>query len=177
MQFKGISASYSLALVSILLIHCKKIKSDGQHFIWCNLVLLVNHSLQLVMREITQLCINSSNVPWCSFWCLHLFSFTKLISIYAGKQWTFDSMIVNFSVSSQNAVTPPRGWNSYDSFSWIISEEEYLQNANIVSQKLLAHGYQVLLLLWIYIYVSNEKCVHIIFLWNHAVCSCGFPLV
>ncbi|KAL5125562.1 Alpha-galactosidase mel1 [Glycine soja] len=45
-------------------------------------------------------------------------------------------------VSSQNAITPPRGWNSYDSFSWIISEEEYLQNANIISQKLLPYGYQ-----------------------------------
>ncbi|KAH1263433.1 Alpha-galactosidase mel1 [Glycine max] len=47
-----------------------------------------------------------------------------------------------YSVSSQNAITPPRGWNSYDSFSWIISEEEYLQNANIISQKLLPYGYQ-----------------------------------
>ncbi|XP_028199870.1 uncharacterized protein LOC114384396 isoform X3 [Glycine soja] len=46
------------------------------------------------------------------------------------------------SVSTQNAIMPPRGWNSYDSFNWIISEEEYLQNVNIVSQQLLAHGYQ-----------------------------------
>ncbi|KAK9090297.1 hypothetical protein Sjap_023474 [Stephania japonica] len=37
---------------------------------------------------------------------------------------------------------PPRGWNSYDSFSWIITEEEFLENAKIVSQKLLRHGYQ-----------------------------------
>ena len=64
------------------------------------------------------------------------------MSIYAGKQWTL--FIVDFSVSSQNAITPPRGWNSYDSFSWIISEEEYLQNANIISQNLSVHGYEVL---------------------------------
>ncbi|RZC60042.1 hypothetical protein C5167_021804 [Papaver somniferum] len=42
----------------------------------------------------------------------------------------------------QQANLPPRGWNSYDSFSWIISEEEFLQNAEIVSQRLLTHGYQ-----------------------------------
>ncbi|KAI3905431.1 hypothetical protein MKW98_013229 [Papaver atlanticum] len=41
----------------------------------------------------------------------------------------------------QQANLPPRGWNSYDSFSWIISEEEFLQNAEIVSQRLLTHGY------------------------------------
>ncbi|CAJ1971114.1 unnamed protein product [Sphenostylis stenocarpa] len=46
------------------------------------------------------------------------------------------------SVSAKNAIIPPRGWNSYDCFSWIISEEEYLQNANIVSQQLHAHGYE-----------------------------------
>ncbi|OVA20827.1 Glycoside hydrolase [Macleaya cordata] len=42
----------------------------------------------------------------------------------------------------QQANFPPRGWNSYDSFSWIISEEEFLQNAKIVSQQLRTHGYQ-----------------------------------
>ncbi|XP_061373625.1 uncharacterized protein LOC133315953 [Gastrolobium bilobum] len=51
-------------------------------------------------------------------------------------------MIVDSSVSSQNAIFPPRGWNSYDSFSWVISEKEYLQNADIISQRLLVHGYQ-----------------------------------
>lgn len=40
------------------------------------------------------------------------------------------------------ANIPPRGWNSYDSFSWIISEQEFLQNAEIASQKLLQYGYQ-----------------------------------
>ncbi|KAL5718045.1 hypothetical protein ACHQM5_010984 [Ranunculus cassubicifolius] len=41
-----------------------------------------------------------------------------------------------------NANFPPRGWNSYDSFSWIISEEEFLQNAEIVANRLSTHGYQ-----------------------------------
>lgn len=41
-----------------------------------------------------------------------------------------------------NVTSPPRGWNSYDSYSWIISEQEYLQNAELLSQRLLGHGYQ-----------------------------------
>lgn len=41
------------------------------------------------------------------------------------------------------ALTPPRGWNSYNSFSWIISEEEFLDNARFVSQNLLKFGYEV----------------------------------
>jgi hypothetical protein len=55
-----------------------------------------------------------------------------------------------FSVSSQNssqsdlqANLPPRGWNSYDSFSWIISEQEFLQNAEQVAQRLRVYGYEV----------------------------------
>ncbi|GAB2280532.1 hypothetical protein Dimus_015158 [Dionaea muscipula] len=40
------------------------------------------------------------------------------------------------------ASTPPRGWNSYDSFCWTVSEVEFLQNAQLVSQKLHAYGYQ-----------------------------------
>ena len=60
----------------------------------------------------------------------------------------------HFSVSSQNfsesdlqqASFPPRGWNSYDSFCWTVSEEEFLQNAEIVSQRLHAHGYEVYIL-------------------------------
>ncbi|CAK9312395.1 unnamed protein product [Citrullus colocynthis] len=49
-------------------------------------------------------------------------------------------------VSSQTgpgrAALPPRGWNSYDSFSWIISEEEFLKNAEIVSNRLKSQGYE-----------------------------------
>lgn len=45
-------------------------------------------------------------------------------------------------INEVHAKFPPRGWNSYDSFCWTISEEEFLQNAQIVSNKLLTHGYQ-----------------------------------
>ncbi|KAK4256651.1 hypothetical protein QN277_006348 [Acacia crassicarpa] len=44
--------------------------------------------------------------------------------------------------SLQRASLPPRGWNSYDSFSWTISEEEFLESAEIISQRLKHHGYE-----------------------------------
>ncbi|KAK9934617.1 hypothetical protein M0R45_021754 [Rubus argutus] len=51
--------------------------------------------------------------------------------------------VLSRRVSSQeHASTPPRGWNSYDSFCWTISEEEYLQSAEIISLQLLPHGYE-----------------------------------
>ncbi|KAI9117048.1 hypothetical protein K1719_012047 [Acacia pycnantha] len=40
------------------------------------------------------------------------------------------------------ARVPPRGWNSYDSFCWTISEEEFLQSAEVISKRLNAHGYK-----------------------------------
>lgn len=40
------------------------------------------------------------------------------------------------------ALTPPRGWNSYNSFSWIVSEAEFLDNAKFVSEHLLKFGYE-----------------------------------
>ncbi|KAF9603105.1 hypothetical protein IFM89_033830 [Coptis chinensis] len=56
----------------------------------------------------------------------------------------------------KQANHPPRGWNSYDSFSWIINEEEFLQNAELVSKRLLTHGYQYVVVdfLW---YRKNVK--------------------
>ncbi|KAF1875815.1 hypothetical protein Lal_00006445 [Lupinus albus] len=49
----------------------------------------------------------------------------------------------NISLSAlQQASFPPRGWNSYDSFCWTISEEEFLENAELVSQRLRVHGYK-----------------------------------
>ncbi|KAI7727332.1 hypothetical protein M8C21_027604 [Ambrosia artemisiifolia] len=45
-------------------------------------------------------------------------------------------------LSENHASLPPRGWNSYDSFCWTISEEEFLQNAQLISQKLHSHGYE-----------------------------------
>nr|VDD26119.1 unnamed protein product [Brassica oleracea] len=44
--------------------------------------------------------------------------------------------------SNEDASFPPRGWNSYDSFCWTISETEFLQSAETISKRLLPHGYQ-----------------------------------
>ncbi|KAF8052030.1 hypothetical protein N665_1625s0005 [Sinapis alba] len=44
--------------------------------------------------------------------------------------------------SNEHASFPPRGWNSYDSFCWTISESEFLQSAETISKRLLPHGYQ-----------------------------------
>ncbi|GJY53265.1 melibiase family protein [Tanacetum coccineum] len=63
--------------------------------------------------------------------------------VEADKQ--FAEIMQQFKVlvlSDIHASVPPRGWNSYDSFCWTISEEEYLQNAQLISQKLHAHGYE-----------------------------------
>jgi len=57
-------------------------------------------------------------------------------------------MCINFRGTSEaneeHAKLPPRGWNSYDSFSWTVDENAYLQNAQIMAEKLLPHGYQVI---------------------------------
>ncbi|TVT98296.1 hypothetical protein EJB05_56428 [Eragrostis curvula] len=55
------------------------------------------------------------------------------------------------------AALPPRGWNSYDSFSWIVDENAYLQNAQIMAEKLLPYGYQyaVIDFLWYRKYVDG----------------------
>lgn len=55
----------------------------------------------------------------------------------------------------ERASSPPRGWNSYDSFCWTISEEEFLQNAELVAQRLHNHGYEVLE--YFLIVVANDE--------------------
>ncbi|XP_054817770.1 alpha-galactosidase-like [Prosopis cineraria] len=43
----------------------------------------------------------------------------------------------------ENAIYPPRGWNSYDAFSWTIVEQEFLKNAKELSSRLLDYGYEI----------------------------------
>ncbi|XP_066356946.1 probable alpha-galactosidase B isoform X2 [Miscanthus floridulus] len=59
--------------------------------------------------------------------------------------------------NEEQAMLPPRGWNSYDSFSWTVDENAYLQNAQIMAEKLLPHGYQyaVIDFLWYRKYVEG----------------------
>ncbi|XP_020527618.1 alpha-galactosidase isoform X2 [Amborella trichopoda] len=44
--------------------------------------------------------------------------------------------------SGPRANSPPRGWNSYDSFSWTIDEEQFLSNARVLSNTFSKFGYQ-----------------------------------
>ena len=40
------------------------------------------------------------------------------------------------------AATPPRGWNSYDSFTWVVNETEFLDNCQYMADHLLEFGYE-----------------------------------
>jgi hypothetical protein len=40
------------------------------------------------------------------------------------------------------AANPPRGWNSYDSFTWKVSEDEFLANCEAMSKTLKSSGYE-----------------------------------
>lgn len=70
-------------------------------------------------------------------------------------------MLLHFRGTSeaneQLAEFPPRGWNSYDSFSWIVDENTYMQNAEILAEKLLPHGYEFAVIdyLWYRKYVHG----------------------
>lgn len=57
--------------------------------------------------------------------------------------FTFLSILLPQSLGEiRLAATPPRGWNSYDSFCWTVSEQEFLQNAQLVAQRLRPLGYE-----------------------------------
>ncbi|XP_073268175.1 probable alpha-galactosidase B isoform X3 [Populus alba] len=56
--------------------------------------------------------------------------------------FSFCSYLYRVSSQPEHASFPPRGWNSYDSFCWIISEEDFLQSAGIISQRLKPYGYE-----------------------------------
>ncbi|KAM7487245.1 hypothetical protein LguiB_024729 [Lonicera macranthoides] len=56
----------------------------------------------------------------------------------------------------ERANLPPRGWNSYDSFCWTINETEFLQNAQLVVQRLIPHGYEYVVVDYLW-YRRNVK--------------------
>lgn len=53
---------------------------------------------------------------------------------------------------------PPRGWNSYDSFTWFINETQFLQNCQYMADNLLQHGYNTCVVdyLWYQTSVTGE---------------------
>ena len=40
------------------------------------------------------------------------------------------------------ASTPPRGWNSYDSFTWVVNETQFLDNCQYMADNLLHLGFK-----------------------------------
>lgn len=99
-------------------------------------------------------------------------------------------MLLHFRGTSeaneQLAELPPRGWNSYDSFSWIVDENTYMQNAEILAEKLLPHGYEVIIQIANFsVFGSkiNMKKINLIivltilFSYWWVVCSHWLPLV
>ncbi|CAI0464672.1 unnamed protein product [Linum tenue] len=49
---------------------------------------------------------------------------------------------VSSSAGVDRLKLPPRGWNSYDSFCWTISEDDFLTSAKVVAKYLKSHGYE-----------------------------------
>ena len=41
----------------------------------------------------------------------------------------------------QQSGNPPRGWNSYDSFTWFVNETQFLRNCKYMADHLLEYGY------------------------------------
>uniref|UniRef100_A0A3N7FLE9 Alpha-galactosidase n=1 Tax=Populus trichocarpa TaxID=3694 RepID=A0A3N7FLE9_POPTR len=56
--------------------------------------------------------------------------------------FSFSSYRYRVSSQPEHASFPPRGWNSYDSFDWILSEVDFLQSAEKISQRLQPYGYE-----------------------------------
>jgi hypothetical protein len=46
------------------------------------------------------------------------------------------------AVAPDQAATPPRGWNSYDSYTWKVGEADFLANCEAVSKQLGPSGYE-----------------------------------
>ena len=46
------------------------------------------------------------------------------------------------AIAAQLAATPPRGWNSYDAFTWTVNETEFLDNCAIAAAELRPFGFE-----------------------------------
>ncbi|KDO40516.1 hypothetical protein CISIN_1g011701mg [Citrus sinensis] len=90
------------------------------------------------------------------------------MKLFALSNLCFFSSLFLYRIASANAdgretehaILPPRGWNSYDSFCWIISEQDFLQSADIVAKRLLPHGYEYVVVDYLW-YRKKVKDAHI----------------
>ncbi|KAM7269004.1 hypothetical protein ACFE04_024501 [Oxalis oulophora] len=71
-----------------------------------------------------------------------LLSFLLVFSLYSVCVSSSESEDGLLNHGRRHAVLPPRGWNSYDSFCWTISEQDFLDSATIISKRLLSHRYE-----------------------------------
>ena len=72
------------------------------------------------------------------------------------------AFVVVVGCNASIAQTPPRGWNSYDSYCWSVNEEQVLENAKAVQKDLLPHGYEYIVIdyLW-YVDITNKSHTYI----------------
>ena len=54
--------------------------------------------------------------------------------------WGFAA--VGGATAPPSALTPPRGWNSYDSYTWKVTEADFLANCAAMAQALGPSGYE-----------------------------------
>lgn len=57
-----------------------------------------------------------------------------------------------------NVKKPPIGWNSYDGYSWSITEAEFIKNADVLDKELKPHGfeYAVIDFCWATVFSVNK---------------------
>jgi hypothetical protein len=53
-------------------------------------------------------------------------------------------------------MTPPMGWNSYDSFNWSVTEADVRANADYLSEHLLRYGWQYVVVDWAWYYPGRH---------------------
>eukprot|EP00966_Prymnesium_polylepis_P182881 4237497-Prymnesium_polylepis.1 len=70
-------------------------------------------------------------------------------------------LLATMSAAAANgAATPPRGWNSYDSYTWKVSEHDFLQNCAAMAAKLLPSGYDTCVVDYLWFQDLNEVGQH-----------------
>jgi len=85
------------------------------------------------------------------------------------RGWLFATIfiVVGVSISKTSAkpspntaTTPARGWNSYDSFTWVVSEDEFKANVDAFAKLLTPFGYDTVVVDY-YWYSSLAKHTYI----------------
>ena len=51
------------------------------------------------------------------------------------------ALVLSTAAAQGAASAPPRGWNSYDSYTWHVNETQFLSNCKVMAERLLPFGY------------------------------------